>query len=363
MRWNSARNPFTVGILFSLYSLFSLFIALYVGRLSDRLGARLPMLIGTCGLACGLLLPYLMPRLTTLYLSATLIGAVYVFHTVSVQHVVGAFAAGHARTRNYGLYSLGIGITSLLGPTLTGFSIDLFGHRWTYLLLAILPVASVVLLLTPLARALPRSGGDAARKQHRTLDLVGNVPLRRMLITAALIETGGELYNFYMPIYGHSLGLPASLIGIIIGTYATALLLARIVMPVLARKSSEEMVLFGSLSLAAAACILFPFVTSIYMLAAISFMLGLGLGCCGPLSLIITYNRAPEGRSGEAIGLRQSVNKFTEVTAPLVFGMLGSASGLGSAFALVALLLAGGAYIMRADAQARKRAQNTAGGV
>ena len=33
-------EPFTVGILFSLYSLFSLFIALYVGRLSDRLGGR-----------------------------------------------------------------------------------------------------------------------------------------------------------------------------------------------------------------------------------------------------------------------------------------------------------------------------------
>jgi MFS family permease len=77
-------DPFTVGILFSLYSLFSLFIALYAGRLSDRLGARIPMLVGSCGLACGLLLPYLLPRLTTLYLSATLIGTLYVFHTVSV---------------------------------------------------------------------------------------------------------------------------------------------------------------------------------------------------------------------------------------------------------------------------------------
>jgi len=40
-------NPFTVGVLFSLYSLFSLFIALYAGRLSDRLGPRIPMLIGS----------------------------------------------------------------------------------------------------------------------------------------------------------------------------------------------------------------------------------------------------------------------------------------------------------------------------
>jgi len=348
-------EPFTVGILFSLYSLFSLFIALYVGRMSDRLGARIPMLIGSIGLVCGLLLPYLLPRLVALYLSAAIIGTLYIFHMVAVQHLVGAFASGHERTRNFGLYSLGVGITSLLGPTVTGFSIDLFGHQWTYLLLAMLPAAAVAVLLAYFPRAWPRTGTEVERIGHRTRDLIGNVPLRRMLITAALIETGGELYNFYMPIYGHSIGLSASLIGMIIGTYAIALLLARVVMPVMSRKSSEEMVLFGSLALAAAACLVFPFITNVYMLAAISFVFGLGLGCCGPLSLIITYNRAPEGRSGEAMGLRQTVAKFTEASSPVVFGALGSAFGLAAAFWLVALLLAGGASIMQADAKQRTR--------
>src|SRR5258706_9220864 len=102
-------------------------------------------------------------------------------------------------------------------------------------------------------------------------------------------------------------------------------------------------------------CLVFPFINNVYKLAAISFVFGLGLGCCGPMSLIITYNRAPEGRSGEAMGLRQSVNKLTEASAPLAFGALGSAFGLAAAFWLVALLLAGGASIMQADAQQRAR--------
>jgi len=101
--------------------------------------------------------------------------------------------------------------------------------------------------------------------------------------------------------------------------------------------------LCGSLALAAVACVLFPFVINVYMLAAISFVLGIGLGCCGPLSMVITYNRAPEGRSGEAMGLRQSFNKFTEVLVPLIFGTLGSAFGIGPAFWMDALLLGGGA--------------------
>jgi MFS family permease len=347
-------NPFTVGILFSLYSLFSLFIALYAGRLSDRRGPRIPMLIGSVGLGCGLLLPYLLPRIETLYFSAVLIGTLYIFYVVAVQHLIGAYATGHDRTRNFGTYSLGVGMTALLGPTLTGFSIDLAGHQLTYLLLAVLPAASVVFLLF-FARALPPAVIDAGAEQHRTMDLVRNVSLRRALIVSGIIETGGELYNFYMPIYGHSLGLSASLIGIIIGTFAAAVMLARFLMSPLARRSSEEAVLFGSLSLAAMACILFPFVSNVYMLAAISFMLGLGLGCCSPLSMIIVYNRAPEGRSGEATGLRQSVNKFTEAVVPLVFGTLSTAFGLGPVFWMDAVLLAGGAFMMRADVPQRER--------
>jgi MFS family permease len=135
----------------------------------------------------------------------------------------------------------------------------------------------------------------------------------------------------------------------ILGTYAVAVLLTRLVMSVLVKRSSEETVLCGSLALAAAACVVFPFVTSVYMLAGISFVLGLGLGCCGPLSMVITYNRAPEGRSGEAMGLRQSVQKFTEVLVPLIFGTLGSAFGIGAAFWMDAVLLGTGAFIMNAD--------------
>jgi MFS family permease len=349
-------SPLTIGILYSLYSFFSLFLALYAGRVSDRLGPRVPMLLGSLALGCGLILPWLWHGLAVLFISASLIGTLYIFYTVSAQHLIGAFGAGHKRTRNYATFSLGVALTGLLGPLLTGFLIDTVGHQSTYLVLALLPVGPIAFLLF-FARALPRASEDEKRGGLRTMDLVQIAPLRRALIAAGIIETGGELYNFYMPIYGHSIGLSASLIGIIIGTYAMAVLMTRLMMTALVRRSSEEAVLCGSLALAAAACVAFPFVTDVYMLAAISFVLGVGLGCCGPLSMVITYNRAPAGRSGEAMGLRQSVNKFTEVLVPLIFGTLGSAFGIGPAFWMDAVLLGGGAFIMKADV--RRRAGGT----
>jgi MFS family permease len=345
-------TPFEVGMLFSLYSIFSLFTAIHVGRMSDRVGPRRLMLVGCCGLGAGLLLPFFWPRMGMLYVSATLIGALYIFFTVSAQHLIGAAGEGHARTRNFGFYSLGVGLTSLCAPPLTGYAIDHFGHQVTYALLALFPAATLTLLLL-FRRTLPRGSRKETPPAHRPLDLLRNVPLRRALITAGIVETGGELYNFYMPIYGHSIGLSASRIGLIIGVFGAAILLARGLMPALVRRSSEETVLFGSLAMTAGTCVLFPFVTDPVMLAAISFVLGLGLGCCGPLSMILTYNRAPEGRAGEAIGFRQSFNKFIEVVMPLLFGTLGTAFGLGPAFWLNAVLLGSGAALMKADAGRR----------
>ena len=343
----------TIGILYSLYSFFSLFLALYAGRVSDRLGPRLPMLMGSVALGAGLLLPYLARGLVPLFISATLIGTLYIFYTVSAQHLIGAFGAGHERTRNYATFSLGVALTALLGPTTTGFLIDSVGHQATYLALSLFPLGPV-LFLTFFAGKLPHVAAESKKENHRAMDLVRNAPLRRAFVAAGIIETGGELFNFYMPIYGHSIDLSASLIGIILGTYAVAVLMTRLVMSALVKRSSEEGVLCLSLALAAVACTVFPFVTSVPMLAAISFVLGLGLGCCGPLSMVITYNRAPAGRSGEAMGLRQSFNKFTEVLVPLIFGTVGSAAGIGAAFWMDAALLAGGSWILRQDWRRRE---------
>jgi len=352
---NLGADPFIVGVLISLYSLFPLFLAVYAGRLSDRLGPRIPMLLGSLGLALGLLLPFLLPRLATLLVSAAVIGCIYIFYTVSVQHLIGSFGSGIQRTRNFSTFSLGVALSAMFGPTLAGFSIDLAGYELTYLILALFPAVPAVFFLF-FAQELPRAEAADQQGQKQTIDLLRNVPLRRALVTAGVIETGLELFNFYMPIYGHSLGLSASVIGIIMGAFAAAMLLMRSVMPILVRKSSEEWALFGSLGLAAAISLLFPFVADVYLLVGISFVLGLGLGCCSPLSLIITYNRAPDGRSGEAMGMRQTVNKFIQVLLPVIVGTLGSAFGVGPAFWMNALMLASGAYIMKADARVRVKA-------
>ncbi len=346
-------DEFFVGLLFSTYALFPLLLSVYAGKITDRIGFRWPMLFGTIGLLAGLLLPFFVPHLEALYVAAGLMGFCYIFYVVAVQHLIGAMGEGADRIKNFSWFSMGIGMTALLGPTSAGFLIDAVGHRMTFAVLAAMPVVPA-LLLGLWAGWLPRTVRSvvtpAEKAAHRLGDLLHNRPLRRALITAGIIETGLELYSLLLPIYGHRIGLSASEIGLILGGFGLALLVVRAVMPHLVNRSSEEHVLFASLLLASVVCLIFPFVKSFAALLLISFILGMGLGCGSPLSMVLAYNRAPAGRSGEAMGLRQMVNKGTELLVPLVFGSLSAAFGMLPVFWLDAGLLAVAAMVMRKDA-------------
>lgn len=349
-------SPATIGVLYAMYSALPVLLAVYAGKFSDRHGFRLPALIGSCGMLASLLLPFFLPRLSMLFVSAALAGMCHIFYVVAIQHLFGSIGEGANRTRNYSLFSICVGVTTLVGPMVSGFGIDGVGHRATYLLLAGFPtVAVIALMLVPSlhARSLP-SGRPAG--QRRLADLFANAPLRRVLIATALLETGVEAFSFLMPIYGHSIGLSASQIGIVMGSFGMAFLVVRTVLTALVRRSDEARVFSYSLALAGAACAGLPLVADFAPLVAVSFVLGLGLGCGSPLSMTLCYNRAPAARAGEAIGLRQTVAKAIESSVPVVFGMASAAVGALPVYWFGALMLALGAWLMHADQTPKGRA-------
>ncbi|MBI4204263.1 MAG: MFS transporter [Betaproteobacteria bacterium] len=342
---------FYIGILVALYSLFPMLLALYAGKLSDRLGVRWPMIIGSIGLAMGLSLPYLFPALAALYVSAALIGGSHVFYNVSVQNLVGTLSGANDRTRNFTNYGLIMAVGGFLGPLVAGFSIDRLGHAASYLLLAAGPLIPVTIML--LARKLGRQrAAHSAGEEHavNAKSLLGNPPLRRTLITGAAILTGIDLFQFYMPIYGNAIGLSATTIGVVLSMFAAASFVVRLVMPALLRRWSAETVLTWSLYAGCIAYLLFPLFESAVLLAAMAFALGLGMGCGQPLTLSLIYSRAPQGRSGEALGLRVTINNFMHIVVPLLFGTIGSVFGVAPVFIANALILgSGGVLIGRGD--------------
>ena len=333
-----------IGLLIALYGLGPLLLSVSAGKVSDRYGSYWPILLGSAGLGIGLAIPWLFPALEVLYLAALVIGVALVFLNIALQHLVASLGDAEDRTRNISLQSLAIALGGLIGPLLVGISIDYRGHVPTFLYLSLIVAASCVGWIA-CSRVIPHSGRapkDAPRGRVR--DMLGQAGLRRIIVVSGLVVAGIDLYTFYMPIYGHSIGLSATMIGVVLGAFAAATFVVRTTLPLLVRRWGEDRVMTASMLLAGVTFPLFPFVHQVVLLLLLSFALGLGLGVGQPLSVIMTYNLAPAGRAGEALGLRFSVVNLTHMVIPLAFGTIGSALGLLTVFLANSALMLGGGY-------------------
>jgi MFS family permease len=336
-------DPLTVGVMMALWALCPMLIALYVGRLVDRVGPRVPMLAGTAGVVGALLVPYFFPGVAALYVMALVVGTAFQFFFIPAQGITGALGGPEDRARNYSLLAVGFSIASFVGPLIAGFSIDYLGYRPAYLMLAACPLLAVLLLwlkggMLPKAAVRDKEGG----RQGSSFDLLRNSRLRDAIIASGMISIAWDLYLFYFPIYGHSIGLSASAIGIVISTFAVAVFAIRVALPGLARRMSEFQILLYAIGFAGAVFLLFPLFHDPYLLAVASFLLGLGCGVGQPMSMSLIYSLAPPGRASEGAGLRVTFNHFTHLVVPLAFGGIGTAFGFAPVFLSCSAVLMGG---------------------
>lgn len=340
-------NQLEIGVLMALYGLCPMLLAVYIGKLADRVGPRLPMLMGTAGVAVALLLPPLFPGLATLYITALLIGTSFHFFFVTVTGIAGGIGGEGNRVRNYALVSLGFSGAGFLGPMAAGFSIDHLGHLPTFLLLSMFTLIPLLLLWFRSGFLPPAGKREVADGKRNAFDLWRVPILRNTFIASGIISSAWDLFQFYLPVYGYSIGLSASAIGTVLGVFALATFVIRIVLPRLIKKSREAEILTYAIFVAAFAFVLFPFFKNAYALAAIAFLLGLGCGCGQPLSMSLIYALSPRGRVSESTGLRVTVNNFAHLVIPLFFGSLGTAFGYFPVFVSNSVMLVAGGFLMR----------------
>jgi MFS family permease len=356
---NLGASSFEVGLLAALFPVFPLLLAVYAGRISDRVGVKIPMIAGSVMMAAGLCVPLAWSGMNGLFAAAILIGFGHIFFHVSAHNLIGSYGEGEARVRNFATFSLGGSLSAFFGPALTGFSIDGLGFTATYIVLAgVALVAPVILLAVP--RMVPKRTAHSPERGGGSMELLAIPGLRRTLIMSGVTLTGVELFTFYFPVYGRSIGLSASVIGLVMASYAVAAFIVRMAMNRATRTLGEIGVLTASLLMAGVTFLLVPLVSQALLLAVVAFLLGIGLGCAQPLTIILTYNHAPKGRSGEALGMRLTVNKLTQILVPLVFGAMGSAFGLIPVFWANGVFLFAGGLVSLAERKVSVKAGSAA---
>lgn len=340
-------SPFTVGVIVSLLALLPMTFAISAGRIIDRIGVRKPMLLGACSTIAGLALAYAVPRLEMLFIASPLVGAGFMLYHIAVNHAAGTLGRPEDRVRNFSLLALTFSTSNFLGPMLTGFAIDWIGFRHTFLLLAGSAVISLVVLLVKKIDLPQREHVETPGKQRRLSDLLHNRTMRRVFIISGALSMAWDMFSFVVPIYCTQIGLSASQIGLILGTFGCAIFVVRLALPLFVHRTSEWQMLIVAMMVTGATFFAFPLVKTVPLLMAFAFVLGIGLGGAQPMIMSMLYTHAPPGRGGEAVGVRTLLLNFSQAGIPLLFGALGAALGMAPVFWAMAITLAGGGWLLR----------------
>ena len=335
-----------VGMLLALFALTQVFLSLPAGRYADRHGLKRPLIISVAAACTGAGLSAAFPVYPVMCLSALLTGGAAGTALIALQRHVGRMAHNKDDLRKvFSWLAIGPAFSNFLGPFAAGLLIDYAGgeaasetgFRAAFLLLALMPLAAWFW-----GRAVPElPSKDMAHsdKKETAWDLVQNRGFRRLLLLNWALSSCWDVHTFVVPILGHERGLPASVIGTILGAFAIAAAVIRMLMPVITRHLAEWQVVLGAMVSACALFILYPFMPGAWSMGACSVVLGIVLGSVQPMVMSMIHQITPAERHGEALGLRMMAINGSSVLMPVLFGSLGAVVGVSALFWAVGALV------------------------
>ena len=339
-----------VGVLLALFALTQVFLALPAGRFADRHGLKRPVGFAIAVASAGAALALAFPVFPMLCLSALMTGGATGAATIALQRHVGRAAHNSTQLKQvFSWLAIGPAVSNFIGPFCAGLMIDnagamegsIEGYRAAFALMAILPLLTWFWVRDTVE--LPPVVAAAGGPPQRAWDLMNDPPFRRLLIVNWLLSSCWDVHTFVVPLIGHERGLSASAIGSILGAFAIAAAVIRLVMPLVAERLRERVVVAGAMVATALLFGLYPLLTSALSMALCSVALGLALGSVQPMVMSLLHQITPSHRHGEALGLRLMAINASSVVMPMLFGTAGAVIGVGGLFWVVGAAVGVGA--------------------
>jgi predicted MFS family arabinose efflux permease len=335
-----------VGGLTALFALAQVFLALPAGRYCERHGLKRPIVMAVAVAVAACAMGAAWPVFPVLCACALLTGGAGGVAIIAVQRHAPRIVSDPAALRQaFSWLAIGLALSNVLGPLAAGFIIDGAGFRAVFLGLAALPllawlaVRGVVDDASMQAEAPNRGGGIG--------DLWRHAGLRRLLMVTCLLSCCWDVHTFLVPVLGHERGIPASMIGSILGAFGIGAAVVRLLTPLVAAQLREWAILFSAMAATAVLFAVYPLVHAPLAMGLCSALLGLSLGGTQPMVMSLLHRLAPEHRYGEAVAMRVIVNNASSVGIPMVSGVAGSLIGAAGVFWAAGVMVAAGTRLTR----------------
>ncbi len=340
-----------VGVLLALYALTQVFLALPAGRYADRHGLKRPVAWSVAMATLGAGMAVAWPVFPVLCASALLTGGATGAAVIALQRHVGRAAQTPTQLKQvFSWLAIGPAFSNFLGPFVAGLVIDHAGFRWAFLVMAVLPLLAWAWIRGAHEAPLPQRPAHAGKA--RAWDLVREPMFRRLLIVNWFLSSAWDVHTFVVPVLGHERGLSASVIGTILGAFAIAAAVVRVLLPVLAAHIREWAMVAGAMVATALVYAVYPFMHTPLSMGVCSVLLGIALGSVQPMIMSMLHQITPHHRHGEAVGMRLMVINASSVAMPMLFGAAGTVVGISAVFWATAAMVGAGSRLaagLRAD--------------
>ena len=331
MALRQGESAAAAGVLLALFALSQVFLALPAGRYVDRHGLHRPMGLAVAIAVSGGMAATVWPMYGVLCATALTCGAASGLALIALQRQVGLLARDATELRQvFSWLALGPSVSNFLGPLTAGVLIDLYGFRAAYGVLGLLPLVGWLVMrqvAVPQAAARPDSADMPS-----PWSLLRQVQFRRLLLINWLLASCWDVHTFLVPVIGHELAFSATAIGAILGAFAVAATLVRLLIPAVAARLNEAHVVAGAMVSTAALFAVYPLVSSPWGLGALSVLLGFALGAVQPMIMSTLHQITPHHQHGQALALRAMAINGSSVLMPMLFGTVGAAVGVSWVF-------------------------------
>lgn len=337
----------TIGVLFASGAVLPLIFAIPIGTYVDRWGAKRLVVVGFAGTLASLVPMLVTPSLLWLVVAYVVGSAMQNAFIIGAQTLIASLGnAGRDRESAYGWWTTAMSAGQVIGPFLAGLLLDVYGPRVAFA--AVIATHAFATAATFLVQV---QGRSAVRPAPFRLRQGFGLLRRRALGMAAVTSSMGvwamTAQSTFLPVHLESLSWSAATIGAVLSVRAIASVIVRPIMPqmVALLGGRERTVVFTlvALSVSLAGVVSVPTVWSV---AAWLAVFGLGHGLSQPISMVMVADAAQASERGAAMGLRMTLNRASQVLAPVALvwvathlGIQAVLLGHASLVAVVAVLV------------------------
>lgn len=321
------------------------------GKIGDRYGRKPILVLSAFGLGISVFLMGFVASVWQLFLLRLFMGIFTGFISMS-QALISTQTPKHIAGRVLGTLQTGSVTGTLMGPLLGGVIADTIGYATSFQWLSIILFISGVLVLIGInEQKLPPDEGLPTR--YSSKQVLTHIFKHPMLLMVMLVSLFIQIAHFsiqpILSLYVSDLHGPEN-IALFSGIAFSAAGLGNLMMArnwgKIADRAGYIKILIILLFFAAIFYLPGGFVTNIWQLVILRFLLGIAIGGIIPVRIAYIRQEAPIAMQGEVLGYNTSVRFFGNIIGPILGGTLAGGFGFTAVFIVTSILLFACGFIL-----------------